>query len=172
MYAKAAVTSARLLVGPGHAVVGTLFAGDVAAKDKIVTVSVQVNRQGLDLSQPADAQTFYTRLQNAAWLVCTHGTRVVDLVPVDPLGVLARRRWEAEMRSAEAPDARSGLFRCWGPPLQDTTACGGGGASAASPALDLAHGTGGTPSRREAELALANTARATLRGGCGGAGGS
>jgi len=84
MYAKAAITSARLLVGVAT-VVCTLFAGNVAAKDKIVTVSVQVNRQGLDLSQPTDAQTFYTRLQNAAWLVCTHATRVVDLLPVDPL---------------------------------------------------------------------------------------
>lgn len=83
MYAKAAVTSARLLVGAAT-VVCTLFAGNVAAKEKIVTVSVHVSAQGLDLTQLADAQTFYTRLENAAWLVCTRGTRV-DLLPVDPL---------------------------------------------------------------------------------------
>ena len=81
MYAKTAVTTARLLVG-AVTIVCTLAAGDVAAKDKIVTVSVDVKTQGLDLTQPADAQTFYTRLQNAAWLVCTRGTRV-DLLPAD-----------------------------------------------------------------------------------------
>jgi UrcA family protein len=102
MYAKAAITSARLLVGVAT-VVCTLFAGNVAAKDKIVTVSVQVNRQGLDLSQPADAQTFYTRLQNAAWLVCTHGTRVVDLLPVDPLKSCYEKALGGAIRSAKAP---------------------------------------------------------------------
>ena len=81
MYAKAAATSARLLVGAA-AVVCTLFVGNVAAKEKIVTVSVQVSAAGLDLSQPADAQTFYTRLENAAWIVCTRGTRV-GMVPPD-----------------------------------------------------------------------------------------
>lgn len=101
MYAKAAVTSARLLVGAAT-VVCTLFAGNVAAKDKIVTVSVQVHRQGLDLSQPADAQTFYTRLQNAAWLVCTRGTRV-DLLPVDTLKSCYEKALGDAIRSAKAP---------------------------------------------------------------------
>jgi UrcA family protein len=63
-------------------VVCALFAGSVAAKDKMVTDSIRVSPQGLDLSQPADAQTFYTRLENAAWTVCTRGTRV-GLVPPD-----------------------------------------------------------------------------------------
>jgi UrcA family protein len=80
MYAKSAVTGTRLVVGVAS-VVCTLFAGNVVAEDKIVTISVQVSPKGLDLSQPADAQTFYTRLQNAAWSVCTRGTRV-DLLPV------------------------------------------------------------------------------------------
>jgi len=80
MYAKVAATSARLLLGTTTAVACALFAGSVAAKDKIVTVSVKVSPQGLDLSQPADAQTFYRRLENAAWMVCTRGTRV-DLLP-------------------------------------------------------------------------------------------
>ena len=83
MYAKSAVRSARLLVGAA-AVICTLFAGNVVAADKIVTISVQVSPKGLDLSQPAAAQTFYTRLQNAAWSICTRGTRV-DLLPVDNL---------------------------------------------------------------------------------------
>ena len=82
MYAKATLISARLLIGAA-AVVCTLFTGNVVAKDKIVTVALHVSAQGLDLSRPADAQTFYTRLQNAAWVACTRGDRV-DLLPVNP----------------------------------------------------------------------------------------
>jgi UrcA family protein len=81
MYAKVAVTSARLLLG-ATTVVCMLFAANVSAKDKIVTDSVKVSPQGLDLSRPADAQTFYRRLENAAWIVCTRGTRV-GLLPAD-----------------------------------------------------------------------------------------
>lgn len=81
MYAKVAITSTRLLIG-ATAVVCTLLAADVSAKDKIVTDSVKVSPQGLDLSRPADARTFYTRLENAAWVVCTRGTRV-GLLPAD-----------------------------------------------------------------------------------------
>ena len=81
MYAKVAVTSARLLLGAATAACA-LFAGSVAAKDKMVTDSIRISPQGLDLSKPADAQTFYTRLENAAWVVCTRGTRV-GLLPVD-----------------------------------------------------------------------------------------
>lgn len=100
MYAKAAAASARLLVGAAI-VVCTLFAGNVTAKDKVVTVYVQVNPQGLDLSQPADAQMFYTRLQNAAWLVCTRRTRV-DLLPVPPK-VCYEKALGAAIRYAKAP---------------------------------------------------------------------
>jgi len=100
MYAKAGATSTRLLVGAAT-VVCTLFAGNVTAKDKIVTLSVRVNRQGLDLSQPADAQMFSTRLQNAAWLVCTRRTRV-DLLPVDPPKVCYEKALGAAIRSAKA----------------------------------------------------------------------
>ena len=81
MYAKASRTIACLLVGTA-AFAGTLFTGTVVAKDKIVTVAIHVNSQGLDLRRPADAHTFYARLEHAAWLVCTGGTRV-DLLPVD-----------------------------------------------------------------------------------------
>jgi UrcA family protein len=81
MYANAAVTRARILLG-ATTFICTLFAANINAKDKIVTESVRVSPQGLDLSQPADARTFYTRLENAAWVVCTRGTRV-DLLPAD-----------------------------------------------------------------------------------------
>jgi UrcA family protein len=80
MSAKVTVASARILLGA--AVVCTLFAANVSAKDEIVTDSMKVSPQGLDLSQPADARKFYTRLEHAAWLVCTRGTRV-GLAPVD-----------------------------------------------------------------------------------------
>jgi UrcA family protein len=82
MYTKTAPISARSVLGAVAAC--TLLVGGVAAKDHIVPVSAQVSTRGLDLSQPADAQTFYTRLQNAAWMVCTRGTRA-DLPPVDDL---------------------------------------------------------------------------------------
>jgi UrcA family protein len=60
--------------------------GNAAARDHNVSVSIPVSTQGLDLSKPDDAQTFYTRLRNAAWVVCTRGTRV-GLVPLeDPRG--------------------------------------------------------------------------------------
>jgi UrcA family protein len=80
MNARAAVTIGRLLV-VGACVLGALFADDVVAEDKIATISVLVSSKGLDLSQPADTRTFYTRLKSAAWSVCTRGTPV-DLLPV------------------------------------------------------------------------------------------
>ncbi|HYB65314.1 MAG TPA: UrcA family protein [Steroidobacteraceae bacterium] len=60
----------------------TCLTGNVAAKDHNVTIAIPVSTQGLDLSKPDDAQTFYTRLRNAAWVACTRGTRV-DLVPLE-----------------------------------------------------------------------------------------
>src|SRR5579864_4479848 len=50
-----------------------------------VVVAIHVSTQGLDLSQPADAHTFYTRLKRAAWVACTTGNRL-DLVPSDNPG--------------------------------------------------------------------------------------
>jgi UrcA family protein len=78
--AKLPLAGTRFLVGAA-AVVSALFAGRVVAEEKIVTISVQVSSKGLDLSQPVDAQRFYTRLKNAAYSVCTRGTRP-DLLPV------------------------------------------------------------------------------------------
>jgi UrcA family protein len=101
MHAKAAVTSARLLVGAA-AVVCTLFVVNVSAKEKIVAVSVRVSAAGLDLSQPADARTFYTRLLNAARLVCKGGTRV-DLVPSDDPIRCAQQALGEAVRAANKP---------------------------------------------------------------------
>ena len=101
MHAKSAVTSARFFVGAAT-VVCTMFAANVVAKDKIVTVAIQVSARGLDLSQPADAQTFYTRLQNAAWVACTRGDRV-DLLPVDPLKVCYEKALGAAVHASNKP---------------------------------------------------------------------
>jgi len=83
MYTKTTTQTAWPVLGAA-AVAFTLFAGpgNVVGKDKMVTDSVRISPQGLDLSQPADAQIFYTRLENAAWTVCTRGTRI-GLLPVD-----------------------------------------------------------------------------------------
>ena len=61
-------------------VAGALIAATAAAKD--VTVALHVSAQGLDLSQPADVRTLYSRLENAAWVACTRGNRA-DLLPVE-----------------------------------------------------------------------------------------
>jgi UrcA family protein len=78
MYTNSASRSARCLA----IVVVGFFCGAVAAKDHNVTVAIHVSSQGLDLSQPADTQTFYKRLRRAAWAACTSGNRI-DLVPLD-----------------------------------------------------------------------------------------
>ena len=101
MYLKAPITSARLLVGAAI-VLGTLFAGNVAAGEKIVTVAIHVSAKGLDLSKPADAQTFYTRLQYAAWVACTRGDQVA-LAPVEDLRGCTEQALGAAIRSAKAP---------------------------------------------------------------------
>jgi len=101
MYSKLTLTSAWYLLGAGI-IASTCLVGNVAAKDHQVNVSVQVSRQGLDLSQPADAQKFYTRLKNAAWLVCTRGTRA-DLVPSDDLRGCYEKSLADAVRSAQTP---------------------------------------------------------------------
>jgi UrcA family protein len=101
MYTKTAVMSARSILGAA-AVACTLFAGSVAASDHRITVAIHVSTQGLDLSQPAGAQQFYTRLQHAARVACTHGNRV-DLKPSpDPVGCYERALGNA-IQSANVP---------------------------------------------------------------------
>jgi UrcA family protein len=101
MYTKIAVMSARFILGAA-AVACTLFAGNVSAKEHRVIVAIHVSTQGLDLSQPAGANEFYTRLQHAARVACTHGNRV-DLVPApDPVGCYEKALADA-IRSANVP---------------------------------------------------------------------
>jgi UrcA family protein len=102
MYAKLAVTGPRSILGVA-AVAGMLFGGNlVAAKDHNVTVAIHVSTKGLDLSQPTDASTFYTRLENAAWVACTRGDRV-NLVPVDDVKSCYEKALGGAVRSAKAP---------------------------------------------------------------------
>jgi UrcA family protein len=101
MYTKTAVVSARSFLGAA-ALVCTLIAGNVAAKDHKVVVAIHVSAQGLDLSQPADALTFYTRLKQAAWVACTDGNRV-DLVPSDNLLGCYEKALGGAIRSAGVP---------------------------------------------------------------------
>src|SRR2546421_9532954 len=101
MYTKTAVLRARSVLGAA-AVACTLFAGSVAAKDHEVIVAIHVSRQGLDLTQPAAAHQFYTRLRHAARVACTHGNRV-DLAPAaDPEGCYEKALGDA-IRSANVP---------------------------------------------------------------------
>jgi len=102
MYTKLAGAGARSILGCA-AVAGILFAGNAAAaNDHNVTVAIHVSHAGLDLSQPADARTFYTRLENAAWVACTRGNRA-DLVPVDDLKGCYEKAFAGAIRSAKAP---------------------------------------------------------------------
>ena len=80
----------------------TCLVGNVAATEHVVSVSVPVNTQGLDLSKPDDARTLYIRLKNAAWLVCTHGNRVGLEPSPDPKGCYEKALGEA-VRSARTP---------------------------------------------------------------------
>lgn len=101
MHIRLAVISIRTLLG-GAAVACALSAGNVAAKNQNVTVAVHVSTQGLDLSRPADARTFYTRLQNAARKVCTRASPV-DLAPVDDLKGCTEEALAGAIRSAKIP---------------------------------------------------------------------
>jgi len=101
MYTKLASARGWSLLGAAT-VVCTMFTGNVAAKDHDVTVAIHVSAQGLDLSQPADARTFYSRLKNAAWVACTRGNRV-NLAPVDDVQGCYEKALGGAIRSAKAP---------------------------------------------------------------------
>jgi UrcA family protein len=92
---------ASSLVGAA-ALVCSCFAGNASAAEHVVAVSVPVSSQGLDLSKPDDAGTFYLRLQNAAWIVCTRGTRV-DLKPSDNVKGCYEKALAGAVRSVAAP---------------------------------------------------------------------
>jgi UrcA family protein len=69
------------------------------SQDQEVTVAYRVSTQGLDVSQPAGAREFYSRLKHAAEIVCTHGMRV-DLKPVGDPKVCYEKALGSAVRSA------------------------------------------------------------------------
>jgi UrcA family protein len=93
--------SARWVLGAA-AVACTLVAGNVAAEGRAVTVAIHVSTQGLDLRQPAGAREFYTRLQRAARVACTHGDRVGLEPSPNPEGCYEKALGDA-IRSANVP---------------------------------------------------------------------
>ena len=74
----------------------------VQASDREVAVAISVSTAGLDLSQPAVAQKLYTRLENAAYLVCGSGRRV-GLKPVDDVSGCREKAVGDAVRSANLP---------------------------------------------------------------------
>jgi UrcA family protein len=94
-------TRAASLIGAA-ALAYSCFAGNAAAGEHVVPVSIPVSSQGLDLSKAADAKTFYVRLKNAAWVVCTRGTRV-GLTPSDDLTGCYEKALADAVRSVQAP---------------------------------------------------------------------
>jgi UrcA family protein len=101
MFIKTAVFSAHSTLA-AVAAAGALLVGNVAAQGHEVTVAIHVSTQGLDLHQPAGAQTFYARLKHAADVACTHGNRVDLKPPSDPIGCYQKALGEA-IRSANLP---------------------------------------------------------------------
>lgn len=100
MNAKTTLPSARPLLGA--VVACMLFSTALAAEDHNVTIALPVSAKGLDLTQVADARTFYYRLENAAWVACTRGNRV-GLAPVDDFKACYEKALGGAVRSAKAP---------------------------------------------------------------------
>jgi len=94
-------TSTRLVIAAA-ALAGALFSGAVSARDHQVTVAQHVSTAGLDLNRLADARTFYTRLENAAWVVCTRGNRV-NLAPIDDFKGCYEKALGSAVRTSAAP---------------------------------------------------------------------
>jgi UrcA family protein len=101
MSTKAALRHARSVLGAAT-LACALFAGNVAAKEHAVIVTIHVSTHGLDLSLSPGAHEFYARLQHAAWVACTHANRV-DLAPsLNPQGCYEKALGDA-IRSADVP---------------------------------------------------------------------
>lgn len=100
MHIKTSLRRTRPLIGAALACM--LFSGTLAAQDGMVTIAVPVSARGLDLTQVKDAQTFYARLENAAWTACRSGNRV-GLAPVDNFKGCYEKSLGGAVRSAKAP---------------------------------------------------------------------
>ena len=101
MYTKTVFMSAWPVLGAA-VVACTFFAGNLAAKEREVTVAIQVNSRGLDISRPVGAREFYVRVQRAARIACTDGMRV-DLKPVTDEAACYEKALGDAIRSANLP---------------------------------------------------------------------
>jgi UrcA family protein len=101
MYTKTAATSTWSVLCAAT-LACTLFAGNVAALDREVTVAIHVSTGGLHLSQRAGAQKFYWRLEHAADEVCTRGNRV-GLAPASNPQACYEQALADAIRSANMP---------------------------------------------------------------------
>jgi UrcA family protein len=101
MYNKTVFMSAWPVLGAA-VVACTFFAGNLAAKEREVTVAIQVNSRGLDISKPAGTREFYVRVQRAARIACTDGMRV-DLKPVTDETACYEKALGDAIRSANLP---------------------------------------------------------------------
>jgi len=101
MFTKTTFTGPLALLSAAT-VASLLFAGGVAASDSTFAVALKVSSQGLDLSQPKDAQTFYERIEHAAQVVCTHGMQVALAPVADRKGCQEKALGDA-IRSAKVP---------------------------------------------------------------------
>jgi UrcA family protein len=101
MDSKAIVMSVCSVLGTAL-VASALFAGDVAAEGRPVTVTLKVSTRGLDLNQPAGARELYSRLKNAAWIACTRANRV-GLEPSPDPGACSEKALGEAIRSVNSP---------------------------------------------------------------------
>ena len=102
MNIKIALTGARLVLGLAIASTFCATSTTAAAASREVTVAIQLNTQGIDLANAADAQRFYRRLEHAAWEVCTGDVRV-GLAPNDNAKECIQRALADAIRSVKAP---------------------------------------------------------------------
>jgi UrcA family protein len=101
MYSKTTLMNAFPALGAAF-IACTVFAGSVAAENPEFTVAYRVTTRGLDVNQPAGARALYFRLEHAAQVVCTHGSRV-GLEPVANETACYERALANSIRSAKLP---------------------------------------------------------------------
>ncbi|MGA2843130.1 MAG: UrcA family protein [Steroidobacteraceae bacterium] len=94
MYSNLTVSGVYSVLGAA-VIACTLFAGNVLADGRPVTVALKVSTRGLDLETSAGAHELYSRLKNAAWSVCNNTLRVGLEPTPDPYGCSEKALAEA-----------------------------------------------------------------------------
>jgi UrcA family protein len=93
----------RFQCGLAAAIIASaLIVGGAEAADDDVTVSISVNRHGLDLSQAQAVHRLYQRVEYAAYVACTRANRVGLAPAADPSGCYEKSLAGA-IRSANIP---------------------------------------------------------------------